>query len=103
MFEVKPDFSMINKLHGLWNPEVQSRISKGPPIIPILSRINPVPHIDTYSLRSILIFSSHLRLGLPKGLFPSGESVKILKELLPSSFLATGPAHLSLLSMIKKQ
>ena len=30
------------------NPEVQCRIHKGSPIIPILSRINPIPHIDTY-------------------------------------------------------
>jgi len=29
------------------------------------------------SLRSILILSSHLRLGIPNGLFPSGFSNKI--------------------------
>ena len=44
------------------------------------------------SLSAILILSSHLRLGLPKGLFPAGVPVKILKELLP--------AHLSLLDLI---
>jgi hypothetical protein len=32
---------------------------------------------------------SRLRLGLPKGLFPVGLTVKILKALLPSSILAT--------------
>jgi len=31
-------------------------------------KINPVPSIDTYFFTSILM-SSHLRLGLPKGLF----------------------------------
>ena len=36
-----------------------------------------------------LILSSHQRLGLPKGLFPVGLPVKILKALLPSSILAT--------------
>ena len=35
-----------NQLHGLWNPEVQCCIHKVSPII--LSRINPIPHIDTY-------------------------------------------------------
>ena len=56
---------------------------------------NPYPELNqpnssfyTY-LRSILTLSSHLRLGLPKGLFPVGVPVKILKELLPSSILAT--------------
>ena len=39
---------LTNKLYGLWNPEVQCRIYKGSPIIPILSRINPITRIDTY-------------------------------------------------------
>ena len=52
------------------------------------------------SSRSILILSSNLRIGLPKGLFPVGLTVKILKALLPSSILATGPAHLNLLDLI---
>ena len=52
------------------------------------------------SLNSILTLSSHLPLGLPKGLFPAGLPVNILKALLPSSILATGPAHLSLLDLI---
>ena len=41
------------------------------------------------SLRSNLILPSHLRLGLPKDLFPVSVPVKILKALLPSSTLAT--------------
>jgi hypothetical protein len=44
--------------------------------------------------------SSHLRLGLPKGLFPVGLPVKILKALLPSYILATCSAHLNLLDLI---
>ena len=55
--------------------------------------------MPTY-LRSILILSSHLRLGLPKGLFPVGLPVKILKAVLPSSILVTWPTHLSLLNLI---
>ena len=42
----------------------------------------------------------HLRRGLPKGLFPVGLPVKILKALLPSSILATCPAHPNLLDLI---
>ena len=40
------------------------------------------------SLRFILILSSHLCLGFPKGLFPVGIPVKGLKSLLPSYTLA---------------
>ena len=37
---------LTNYLQGLWNPEVQSRIHKGSPIIDILSRINPIIRIQ---------------------------------------------------------
>ena len=57
--------------------------SQGPPIIPILRRINPIPHIDTTSLRYILIVSSNLRIDLPKGLFPADVPTEILKAVLP--------------------
>ena len=51
-------------------------------------------------LRSILILSLHLRIGSPKGLFPLGLPVKILRALLPSSILATCPAHLNRLDLL---
>ena len=44
--------------------ELVINYEKGSPIIPIVSRINPIPRIDSYFFRSILIWSSHLRLGL---------------------------------------
>jgi hypothetical protein len=67
-------------------------------MIHIMSRINPITHIDTYHF--ILILSSHLCLGLLKGLFPVGLTVKILKALLHTSILATYPVHLNLLDLI---
>ena len=77
-----------------------TRIHKGSPIISILSWINPILVLIHISLKSILILSSHQRLDLPKGIFPVGVPVKILKELLPSSILATRPAHFNLLYLI---
>jgi hypothetical protein len=53
--------------------KVQYRVHKSAPLVPILSHINPI-----YTIPSILILSTHLGLGLPSGLFPSGYRTNIV-------------------------
>jgi len=76
----------------LWNPKVHYRSHNS---------FLPVPSHPT-SWRSILLLSSHLRLGLPSALFPSGFLTKILYTPLFSPIRATCPAHLILLYVITR-
>jgi hypothetical protein len=61
----------------LWNPMVHYRAQKIPPLVPILSQTDPVHTIPSY-LISIIIWSTHLHLSLPSGLFPSCFPTNIL-------------------------
>ena len=69
-----------------------------------LSWSSPIQSIYPHptSWRSIIILSTHLRLGLPSGLFPSGFPTKTLYTPLSSPIRATCPAHLILLDFITR-
>jgi hypothetical protein len=80
----------------LWNPKIHYRIPKCPLPVPIPNQLDPVHTPHTTSTRSILLLSSHLRLGLPSASFPAGFPTKTLYMPLFSPIRATYPAHLIL-------
>jgi hypothetical protein len=84
-------------------PEVHYRIHKSPPPVPIQSQFDPVhTPLHRTSWRSILILSSHLRVGLPSDLFPVGLPTNTMYTPLLSPMRSTCPAYLILLDFITR-
>jgi hypothetical protein len=73
-----------------------------PPPVPLLIQNNPFHALHPTSGRSILILSSHLRAGIPSGLFPSGLPTKALYATLLSPTRATCLACLVLLDLLTR-
>ena len=65
-----------------------------------LSHINPAHAPHPSSCTSILILSSHIHLGLPSGLFPSGFLPTTLYASLLSPICITCSTHLTHLNLI---
>jgi hypothetical protein len=81
-------------------PEGSSPHSREPATGPYPEPDESTPPPQPISLRSILVPSSYLRLGLPSGLFSSGVPTKTLYTFLSSHIRVTCPTHLILPDLI---
>ena len=91
----------------LWNWKVHYHTHEGPPPVPILSQLHPVPTTPSHFLKihlNIILptmsWSSHLHLCLPSGLCSSYFPTKTLYTPHLSPIHAVCPAHLILLDLI---
>jgi hypothetical protein len=67
----------------LRNPKFHYLVNTSLPLDPILSQLNPVRPIHPFPLRSVLILSFHLRLGLPSGSCLRASQLKPCTHLSP--------------------
>jgi hypothetical protein len=65
-------------LRILWNPKIHCRVHKSPPLVPMLSQMDPVHTMPSHLSKIHFNIVPHLRLDLPSGLFPSGSPIDIL-------------------------
>jgi hypothetical protein len=100
----------------LWNPKVHYCIHMNLSLVPILCQTSPTHTIPSYfsqihfniihrripilSLPVHLILSTHLCLGLPSGLFPSGFPTNNIYAFLFAPTHATYPTHPILLLLL---
>ena len=86
---------LVRKLPAIfWNTKVHYRIHNSPPPVPVLRQIDPVRAPILVLLRSILILSSHPRLGLPSGHLSS----RFLTKTSPLYVLHAQPISVFLIS-----
>ena len=94
---------LVKKLHAFYGTRrlITAFTSARQLSLPWASSIQSMPPHST-SWRSILTLSSHLRLGLPSGLFPSSFPHQNPVYTSPAPHSATCPAHLILLDFITR-
>jgi len=104
LLEKTTDFQPVNKFPPFYGTRrfITVLASARHLSLPSAKSIQSMPP-HTTSWRSILILlPSHLRLGLPNGLFPSGFPIRTLYMSFLSPIRATCPAHLILLDFITR-
>lgn len=62
----------------LWNPNCHYRVHNSPPLVSVMSQINPIHVRNNISWRTILILSTYLHLSPPSNILSSGSPTKTL-------------------------